>query len=97
MQDTKEQADNCVSTTEKTQVELEGIFSQISEISHLAIQISSAAEEQQMVSNDISNNVTDIKAFGDNNLSLSFEVAKGAAELVEGSRKVNDLLLTFKV
>ncbi|MFP3830756.1 hypothetical protein SB762_32865, partial [Pseudomonas sp. SIMBA_021] len=86
------QADNCVSTTEKTQVELEGIFSQISEISHLAIQISSAAEEQQMVSNDISNNVTDIKAFGDNNLSLSFEVAKGAAELVEGSRKVNDLL-----
>ena len=97
MQDTKEQADNCVNTTEKTQVELEGIFSQISEISHLAIQISSAAEEQQMVSNDISNNVTDIKAFGDNNLSLSFEVAKGAAELVEGSRKVNDLLLTFKV
>ena len=78
-------------------MELEGIFSQISEISHLAIQISSAAEEQQMVSNDISNNVTDIKAFGDNNLSLSFEVAKGAAELVEGSRKVNDLLLTFKV
>jgi aerotaxis receptor len=50
-----------------------------------------------MVSNDISNNVTDIKAFGDNNLSLSFEVAKGAAELVEGSRKVNNLLLTFKV
>ena len=84
-------------TTDKTQVELEGIFIQISEISHLAIQISSAAEEQQMVSNEISNNVSQIKDFGDNNLSLSFNVAKGAAELVEGSCRVNDLLLTFKV
>ena len=97
MQSTKAQADNCVLTTDKTQVELEGIFIQISEISHLAIQISSAAEEQQMVSNDISNNVSQIKGFGDNNLSLSFNVAKGAAELVEGSRRVSDLLLTFKV
>jgi aerotaxis receptor len=50
-----------------------------------------------MVSNEISNNVSQIKDFGDNNLSLSFNVAKGAAELVEGSCRVNDLLLTFKV
>jgi len=97
MQSTKTQADNCVNTTAQTQVELEGIFNQISEISQLAMQISSAAEEQQMVSNDISHNVTQIKSFSDNNLSLSFNVATGAAELVEGSRKVNDLLLTFKV
>jgi len=97
MQNTKNQADNCVNKTAQTQVELEGIFNQISEISQLAMQISSAAEEQQMVSNDISHNVTQIKSFSDNNLSLSFNVATGAAELVEGSRKVNDLLLTFKV
>ncbi|WP_033017145.1 PAS domain-containing methyl-accepting chemotaxis protein [Pseudoalteromonas sp. BSi20652] len=97
MQNTKTQADNCVRTTDKTQIQLEGIFIQISEISQLAIQISSAAEEQQMVSNDISNNVSQIKDLGDSNLNLSFNVAKGAAELVDGSRKVSDLLLTFKV
>jgi aerotaxis receptor len=50
-----------------------------------------------VVSNDIANNVTQIKGFSDENLHLSFNVAKGAAELVDGSRKVNDLLLTFKV
>ena len=97
MQNTKDQADTCVTTTDKTQIELDGIFAQISEISHLAIQIASAAEEQQMVSTDISNNVTEIKSFSDENLSSSFEVAKSAAELVDGSRKVNDLLLTFKI
>ena len=97
MQSTKTQADTCVDTTTKTQIELDGIFVQISEISQLAIQISTAAEEQQVVSNDIGNNVSQIKGVGDENLNLSFNVAKGAAELVEGSRKVNDLLLTFKV
>ena len=95
MQDTKTQADSCVSTTDQTQVELDGIFLQISEISQLATQISAAAEEQQVVSSDIGGNVTQIKELGDDNLNLSFNVAKGAAELVEGSRKVNDLLLTF--
>nr|WP_231613246.1 PAS domain-containing methyl-accepting chemotaxis protein [Pseudoalteromonas sp. SWXJZ94C] len=97
MQNTKNQADNCVSKTAQTQVALDDIFIQISEISQLATQISTAAEQQQVVSSDIGANVTQIKELGDSNLSLSFNVAKGSAELVEGSRKVNDLLLTFRV
>lgn len=97
MQSTKNQADTCVSTTEQTQLALDDIFVQISEISQLTTGISAAAEEQQVVSSDIANNVSQIKELGDDNLNLSFNVAKGAAELVDGSRKVNDLLLTFKV
>ncbi|GAB0110387.1 MULTISPECIES: methyl-accepting chemotaxis protein [Pseudoalteromonas] len=97
MQSTKSQADTCVNTTEQTQTELDEIFVKISEISQLATDISAAAEQQQIVSTDIGSNVTQIKGLGDDNLALSFNVAKGAAELVEGSRKVNDLLLTFKV
>ena len=46
---------------------------------------------------DIGTNVEQIKNLGDDNLNLSFNVARGAAELVEGSRKINDLLLTFKI
>ena len=97
MQSTKQQADDCVNTTGQTQQELDSIFIQISEISQLATDISAAAEQQQVVSKDIGSNVEKIKGLGDDNLQLSFSVARGAAELVEGSRKVNDLLLTFKV
>ena len=97
MQSTKQQADDCVNTTGQTQQELDSIFIQISEISQLATDISAAAEQQQVVSRDIGCNVEKIKGLGDDNLQLSYSVAHGAAELVEGSRKVNDLLLTFKV
>ncbi|MFY8326217.1 methyl-accepting chemotaxis protein [Pseudoalteromonas sp. ZZD1] len=97
MKNTKAQADECVNTTGHTQVELDSIFAQISEISQLATQISTAAEQQQTVSSDIGINVEQIKGFSDENLNLSFNVAKDAAHLVEGSRKVKDILLTFKV
>lgn len=97
MQTTKEQADECVNTTGHTQQELDAIFAQINEIAQLAAEISTAAEQQQMVSCDIGNSLNSIKGHSDENLALSFNVAKEAAELVEGSRKVNDLVLTFKV
>jgi len=97
MQSTKEQADSCVSTTTHTQTELASIFAQIDEISSLATEISTAAEEQQVVSVDIRTNVDSIKGHSEENLKLSYNVAKDAAGLVEGSRKVNDMLLTFKV
>lgn len=96
MQTTKEQADECVNTTGHTQQELDAIFAQINEIAQLAAEISTAAEQQQMVSSDIGNSLSSIKDHSDENLNLSFNVAKEAAELVEGSRKVNDLVLTFK-
>ena len=97
MQSTKAQADSCVDTTAHTQTELASIFAQIDEISGLATEISTAAEEQQVVSTDIRENVESIKGHSEENLKLSFNVAKDAAGLVEGSRKVNDMLLTFKV
>jgi aerotaxis receptor len=97
MKNTKSQADQCVDTTGHTQVELDSIFAQISEISQLATQISTAAEEQQVVSGDISNNIEQIKGFSDENLNMSYKVAKDAAHLVEGSAKVRDILQTFKV
>ena len=97
MQSTKAQADSCVDTTAHTQTELASIFAQIDEISGLATEISTAAEEQQVVSTDIRENVESIKGHSEENLKLSYNVAKDAAGLVEGSRKVNDMLLTFKV
>ncbi|TMN71543.1 chemotaxis protein [Pseudoalteromonas sp. S1727] len=97
MKNTKAQADECVNTTGHTQIELDSIFTQITEISQLATQISAAAEQQQAVSTEIGSNITHIKSYSDENLTLSFNVAKDAAHLVEGSRKVNDILLTFKI
>ncbi len=97
MQSTKSQADSCVDTTAHTQTELARIFSQINEISGLATEISTAAEQQQVVSTDIRKNIESIKGHSEKNLKLSYNVAKDAAGLVEGSRKVNDMLLTFKV
>lgn len=64
MQSTKQQADDCVNTTGQTQQELDSIFTQISEISQLATDISAAAEQQQVVSRDIGSNVEKIKGLG---------------------------------
>lgn len=96
MQQTQQQAETCVNNTANTQTELAAIFAQIDEISQLAIHISTAAEQQQVVSLEISNNLSQIKSYSDENLNLSFNVAKDAAELVDGARKVSDLVLTFK-
>ncbi|CCQ12276.1 Aerotaxis sensor receptor protein [Pseudoalteromonas luteoviolacea B = ATCC 29581] len=97
MQSTKARADGCAKSSKDSQKDLEVIFREISEIAHAAQGISAAAEEQQVVCTDINGNITTIHDHSNANLTLSFGVAKDAAQLVESAEKIKGLLLTFKV
>jgi aerotaxis receptor len=96
MQSTKTRADGCAQSSLTSQRELEGIFREISEIAQSAQEISAAAEQQQVVSSDINSNINNIRTYSNENLQLSYGVAKDAAQLVESAEKIRGLLLTFK-
>ena len=97
MQSTKDRASNCADASQTSQQALEVIFEQISEIANAAQGISTAAEQQQMVSMEINDNINTITHHGSENLTLSYKVAEDAAKLVESANKISGLLLTFKV
>ncbi|CAH9063761.1 Aerotaxis receptor [Pseudoalteromonas holothuriae] len=96
MQNTKDRADSCAQASQQSQQALETIFSQISDIAQSAQEISAAAEQQQVVSVEINNNIGNIREHGNDNLQLSYRVAEDAAKLVESANKISGLLLTFK-
>ncbi|NOU50648.1 methyl-accepting chemotaxis protein [Pseudoalteromonas sp. JBTF-M23] len=96
MQSTKDRADSCAQASQVSQLALETIFTQISDIAQSAQQISAAAEQQQVVSVEINDNIGNIKEHGNDNLQLSYQVAEDAAKLVESANKISGLLLTFK-
>ncbi|WP_105167749.1 methyl-accepting chemotaxis protein [Pseudoalteromonas sp. T1lg23B] len=96
MQSTKDRADNCAQASQQSQQALETIFTQISEIAQSAQEISAAAEQQQVVSCEINNNIGNISEHGNDNLQLSYKVAEDAAKLVESANKISGMILTFR-
>ncbi|MFC3034062.1 methyl-accepting chemotaxis protein [Pseudoalteromonas fenneropenaei] len=96
MQSTKQRADSCAQSSLASQQNLEAIFREISDIAQAAQEISAAAEQQQVVSSDINGNINNIRDYSDANLTLSYGVAKDAAQLVESAEKIRGLVLTFK-
>ncbi|MFT4924667.1 MAG: aerotaxis receptor [Phenylobacterium sp.] len=69
MEKGKRAADDCVSQARESQEVVTGIFNAITDISDLTIQISTAAEEQSMVSQEISRNITNISEASQHNLT----------------------------
>lgn len=69
-------AQNCAQETKATQTLVKQVYDAITDISDLAAQISTAAEEQSAVSQEISRNIVNISVASESNL--------GQAELVEG-------------
>ena len=96
MQSTKDKADSCANASQLSQQALENIFTQISEIAQSAQEISAAAEQQQVVSVEINDNIGNIKDHSNDNLQLSYRVAEDAAKLVDSANKISGLLLTFR-
>jgi aerotaxis receptor len=72
----KESADSCVEKVTEAHDVVDKVYSLITDISDLAIQISTASEEQSMVSQEISRNIINISDASQNNLQQTKTVER---------------------
>lgn len=91
----KESADACVNETKQTQKIVEQVYGVISDISDLTIQVSTAAEEQSMVSQEISLNIVNISDASKYNLEQVANIEKETQGIDTRSRELSAMGLTF--
>ncbi|MBA6381722.1 methyl-accepting chemotaxis protein [Colwellia sp. BRX10-6] len=84
----KESADSCVEKATEAHDVVDKVYSLITDISDLAIQISTASEEQSMVSQEISRNIINISDASQNNLQQTNTVER---ETVNIKKRANAL------
>jgi aerotaxis receptor len=92
----KESAQSCVDETRQTHDKIERVYQGITDISDLAIQISTASEEQSMVSQEISRNIINISDASQSNLIQAELVEKESIEINQGAKYLAGLGLTFQ-
>ncbi|KXO13385.1 Aerotaxis sensor receptor protein [Moritella sp. JT01] len=95
MQQGKESAELCVNESKRTQTMMQNVYGAITDISDLAIQISTASEEQNMVSQEISRNIVNISDASQHNLQQTELVEREAADINNNSKSLAALGLTF--
>lgn len=92
----KEAANLCVEQAHIANSEVSAVYSVISEISDLTVQISAAAEEQSIVSNKISNNILNISNASQENLHQATSVNTDSEEIKIQTEKLVSLVSTFR-
>lgn len=95
MESGKQAADSCVAETKQTQDIVFKVYDAITAISDLAIQISTAAEQQSSVSQEISRNIVNINEASMQNLEQAELVEVESQALDERAKKLASLGLSF--
>ena len=95
METGKQAADSCVAETKQTQDIVFKVYDAITAISDLAIQISTAAEQQSSVSQEISRNIVNINEASMQNLEQAELVEVESHALDERAKKLASLGLSF--
>jgi aerotaxis receptor len=91
----EQKAVECVSETDDTLSLIEKINREVSQISDLAIQISTAAEEQSAVASEIAKNVDSINDVSKSNQTLSNQVAEQSNEIKSRASSLASMSLSF--
>jgi aerotaxis receptor len=91
----KDSAESCVDDTRHTQDIVNNVYQAITEISDLAMQISTAAEEQSAVSKEIGQNIVNISDISSQNLEQAQYVEQQASVIKERMDKLESLSLSF--
>lgn len=91
-----EKSQQTVKFTEDAKTFFDKITESVDEISEMNTQIATAAEEQQVVAEDISRNVVEIKVAADNVADISDEAGSNAQSLSSLSSYLNNLVRKFK-
>lgn len=95
MTEGKQAADDCVIETQNTQEIVNVVFNAITDISDLASQISVAAEQQSMVSQEISKSITNISDASQHNLIQANLVESESNLIGKRAKSLASLGLTF--
>lgn len=95
METNMEHSQDCVQTTQAGSDSLKRVVSEIDHIVGITVQISSAAEQQQLVAEEISHNVHHISETSSANLTKIAQVEDSSKQLLEQSQGLNDLTRTF--
>ena len=93
----KHAAETCVKETRNSQDIVSKVYAAITDISDLATQISTAAEEQSMVSQEISRNISNISSASSENLAQAHCVGAESDAIEKHSKALASLGLSFKV
>ncbi|MGC3833902.1 hypothetical protein ACPSKX_06265 [Moritella viscosa] len=95
MKKNKNNADQCVEKAEQSDQAIAIIHEKMQQLSHLSMQIATAAEEQSMVSNEINNHVIDIKQGSELNWQHTDTVVTQMDELKTDIDTISNLAKTF--
>lgn len=95
MQHGKASAETCLSETQHTVEIINKVYNDVSVIADLATQISAAAEEQSMVSEEISRSVVKVNEEAKNNLALAGNVSTQAENISGRSQALAAMALSF--
>ena len=91
----KDAADDCVNETSQTRDLVFKVYDDVSMIADLAAQISTASEEQSMVSQEISRNITNINDASKINLEQANIVGQESINIEKRAKSLASLGLTF--
>ena len=92
----KDSADVCVLKAEQSQKMVQDVYQSIAEIADLAMQISTATEEQSLVSQEISKSIINISDASQNNLQQAESVLSSSSDITNRTDKLQSMVLTFK-
>ncbi|TDF34508.1 PAS domain S-box protein [Alteromonadaceae bacterium M269] len=91
----KQDADSCVEDTSKTRELVSKVYDEVTAISDLSIEISTASGQQSAVAQEISRNITNINDVARNNLLQAEIVERESEKIQKRSQALASLGLTF--
>lgn len=91
----KDTADDCVSKARAAQELVNSVNQAMADIAGLTIQISTAAEEQSMVSEEINRNIVNISEASNHNLTQAENVRAETDQINSGVALLSSLSLAF--
>jgi aerotaxis receptor len=91
----KDDADECVADTSKTRDLVSHVYDEVTAIADLAIEISTASEQQSMVAQEIGRNITNISDVSKSNLEQANIVETESKRIEQRAQNLASLGLTF--
>ncbi|WP_445765830.1 methyl-accepting chemotaxis protein [Rheinheimera sp.] len=95
MQQSRQQAENCVQQTQHSEQQLAEITTMIDHIAHLSSQIATAATQQGAVAHDVQQNVSHIQQIAESNLANIAVVADNSKALQQKTGQIAGLNKSF--
>ncbi|OEE31491.1 chemotaxis protein [Vibrio genomosp. F10 str. ZF-129] len=97
MESGKEAAETCAAEAQETELLVAKVYDTISDISDLTMQISTATEQQSMVSQEVTRNISNLRDASTSNLEQTEGVNDQASVINRLSHSLASLALSFRV